>query len=369
MAKAVVKQFTLSEAMAKMEKDYGKGAVILGNQIISDYDAIDTGSIGLNHAIGIGGIPATGKVIEIYGWESSGKSTLCQHIVANAQAKYKKEGSNKKCLYIDGENSIDTKYATAIGIDLKDLIIVQLDEGAGEAAYNKMEALVKTGEIGLVVIDSYNSLQPKKIVEGLMGEASMGVHARMQGQAVMKSNSLAKEFGTTFIWIGQLREKIGVMFGSPETTQGGNALKFYTHLRIEVRRSTTKDNSTYEGDVKLGNQVTFKVIKNKVGMPFKKATVNMRYGLGIDKFDEIISLCKNYDLIKLRAGIITYNEIKYEQEDFKKLIINNEDFKDELIQNINNKLQEDIFEPVPENETVFIKEQILIENTEIENEK
>lgn len=324
MAKEV--KLTLEEAKKQLEKTYGKGSVITGKEISTDYDVIDTGSIGLNHVLNIGGIPSKGKLIEIIGWESSGKSTLVQHIVANAQKKYKAEGSKKKVLYVDGENSIDRTYATAIGIDLDDLLIVQLDSSGGEGAYNKAEILVKTGEIGLVVYDSYNSLQPKKLMEGEVGDSTMGIHSRMLGQAVMKANALATEFDTTFIFIGQLREKIGVMYGSPETTQGGNALKFYTQIRLQVTRSTTKDNSMFSGDEKIGNKVTVKVLKTKFGPPFVETVFDIVYGVGIDKFGELIRLGKEYDVFKLRAGVITYEDVKYSETEFKQLIIDNEEF-------------------------------------------
>ncbi len=315
---------SMEEILKELEKTYGKGSVISGNQIIHSNEVIDTGSIGLNHALGIGGIPKKGKIIEIFGWESSGKSTLCQHIVANAQ----KDGI--KCLYIDGENSIDRKYANAIGVDLDKLMVIQLDEHAGEGAYNKMEKIIESGEIGLVIIDSYNSLQPKKIVEGAMGDATMGLHARMQGTAIMKANSLAQKYGTTFIFLGQLREKIGVMYGSPETTQGGNALKFYAHIRMQVVRSTTKDNSIMNGDEKLGNKVTVKVIKNKVGPPFTEAVFDVLYGVGIDKIGELIRLAKETNIIKVRAGQVTYGEDKFKEEEFRKLIEDNPEFKEKI---------------------------------------
>lgn len=335
-------QKNLMETLKDLEKQYGKGTVISGSQVMDSHEAIDTGSIGLNHALGIGGIPK-GKVIEMFGWESSGKSTICQHIVANAQA------AGIKCLYIDGENSIDRKYATAIGINLDDLLIIQLDESAGEGAYNKMEALVKTGEIGLVVIDSYNSLQPKKVLEGEVGDSAIGLHSRMQGQAVMKSNALSTQYGTTFIWLGQLREKIGVMYGSPQTTQGGNALKFYTHVRMEVVRSTTKDNSIMSGDDKLGNKVTVKVIKNKVGVPFTEAIFDVLYGVGIDKIGELVRLAKKYEIIKVRAGKVTYGEFKYEEPEFVQLLVDNPEFNEEIKQKIYMAMDAaPVVEPIPE---------------------
>lgn len=323
---------SIEDILKELEKTYGKGSIISGNNIVESNEVIDTGSIGLNNALGIGGIPKKGKIIEIFGWESSGKSTLCQHIVANAQ----KEGI--KCLYIDGENSIDSKYAKAIGVNLDELLIVQLDEHAGEGAYNKMERLIESGDIGLVIIDSYNSLQPKRIVEGEVGDATMGLHARMQGIAVMKANTLSQKYGTTFIFLGQLREKIGVMYGSPETTQGGNALKFYAHIRMQVVRSTTKDNSIMNGDEKLGNKVTVKVIKNKLAPPFTEAVFDIIYGIGIDKIGELLRLGKDCDLIKVRAGVVTYSDQKYKEEDFRSLIEDNPDFMNELKTKILNAL-------------------------------
>jgi recombination protein RecA len=324
MAKEV--KLTLDQAKKQLEKDYGKGSVISGRDITTEYDVIDTGSIGLNHVLNIGGIPTKGKLIEIIGWESSGKSTLVQHIVANAQKKFKLEGKGKKVLYVDGENSLDRTYATAIGIDMDDLLIIQLDAYGGEGAYNKAEVLIKTGDIGLVVYDSYNSLQPKKLMEGEVGDSTMGIHSRMLGQAVMKANSLAVEYGTTFIFIGQLREKIGVMYGSPETTQGGNALKFYTQIRLQVTRSTIEKNSIMNGDEKIGNKVTIKVLKTKFGAPFLKTELDIVYGIGMDKFGELVRLGKEYDVFKLRAGIVTYEDIKYPEAEFRQLISDNEEF-------------------------------------------
>lgn len=327
-----VKAKTSEEVLKDLEKQYGKGAVMHGSKHTSDLEVIDSGSIGLNHALGIGGI-AIGKVYEMYGWESSGKSTLCQTIVGNFQK------AGKKVLYIDGENSIDRKYAEALGMDVDDLDIIQLDEHAAEGAYDKMEQLVKTGEYGLVIIDSYNSLQPKAVlVEGLVGDAAIGKHSRMQGQAVAKANYLSGAYNTTFIFVGQLREKIGVMYGTPQTTQGGNALKFYTHARMEIVRSVTKDNSVMNGDIKLGNQVTIKVIKNKMGAPFTKCELNVLYGIGFDKVQEIVDLGKETDVLKIRAGVITYKDNKHDEVVFKELLVSNPTFLEEIRSTILTKL-------------------------------
>lgn len=328
MAYEKQKKQTIAEAMKELEKTYGKGAVLHGDKAVEvDGSVIDSGSIGLNYALGIGGIPK-GKIIEVYGWESSGKSTLCQTIIGNAQK------AGLKCIYVDAENSLDKDYAKALGVKIDDLYIIQMDESAGEGAYNKVDKLVETSEIDLVIYDSYNALQPKAVVEGEIGDAAIGRHARMLGQAVMKANYLASKYGTTFIFIGQLRQKIGVMYGSPDVTQGGNALKFYAHLRMEVTRSTTKDNSVMEGDTKMGNKTTVKVNKNKLAPPFRNCTFNILYGVGIDKIQEIIDLGKDCEVLKVRAGVITYGDSKYNEDEFKNLLIDNIGFAEKVRANI-----------------------------------
>lgn len=348
MAKKEEKK-SLEEVMKELEKQYGKGSVIHGNEKETFTEVISTGSLGLDVALGIGGLPKRGgKIIEIYGWESSGKSTLTQTIIANFQK------NGEKCLLLDGEDSLDEKYATALGINLADLFVVQLDEHAGEGSYNKMEKLVETGEIGVVVIDSYNALQPAKIVNGEVGDNTLGLHARMLNQAVMKANTLAAKYGTLFIFIGQLREKIGVMFGSPETTQGGNALRFYSHVRMHVSRSTTKDNSVMNGDEKLGNLTKVKVIKNKLAAPFKECSFNIMYGQGIDKISEIIDLASDYDVIKKRGNSVTYGEDKFDLSAFTNMISDNDAFYNSLKQQILNKVNR-------------IPEEIKIETNESEN--
>lgn len=312
---------SLQEVMKELEKQYGKGAVIHGDKPVATQDipVIDSGSIGLNHSLGIGGV-ARGKIIEVFGWESSGKSTICQTIIGNAQ----KQGLT--CVYVDAENSLDRKYTKALGMDIDNLYIIQMDAGAGEEAFNKVDKMVETGEIDIVIYDSYNALQPKAVVEGEVGDSAIGKHARMLGQAVMKANYLSQKHGTTFVFIGQLRQKIGVMYGSPDVTQGGNALKFYAHVRMEVVRSVTKDNSVMEGDERMGNKTTVKVIKNKLAPPFRNCSFNILYGVGIDKFQEIIDLGKDTDILKMRAGVITYGETRYNETEFKNLLIDNPDF-------------------------------------------
>lgn len=332
---------TLQEVLKELEKDYGQGAVIHGKGLkaLSTEDVINSGSVGLNCALGIGGI-ARGRVYEIFGWESSGKSTLCQTIVGEAQK------AGIKCIYVDAENSIDRKYAEALGVNLDDLYIVQMDETAGEGAYNKVDRLVETGEFGLVIYDSYNALQPKSVVEGEVGDSAIGKHARMLGQAVVKANYLSAKHNTTFIFIGQLREKIGVMYGSPQTTQGGNALKFYAHVRMEVVRSITKDNSVMQGDVKLGNKVTIKVQKNKMGSPFTSCELDVLYGIGFDKIQEIIDLGKDAEVLKVRAGVVTYEENKYPEAEFKDMLQSNPEFLEKISKEILKQLNAPVEETV-----------------------
>lgn len=325
MAKTKEVKKSIEEVIKELNKEYGGGSVIHGNETKEYSDVISTGSIGLDRALGIGGLPkSSGKIVEIYGWESSGKSTLTQTIIGNFQK------AGVKCLLVDGEDSLDATYATALGVNLKELYVIQLDEYAGEGAYNKMEKLVETGEIGLVVIDSYNSLQPSKIVNGEVGDSTMGLHARMLNQAVMKTNTLASKHNVLFIFIGQLREKIGVMYGSPETTQGGNALRFYAHVRLKVSRSTTKDNSVMSGDVKLGNLTKVKVEKNKLGAPFQECEFNIIYGEGIDKIQDVIDVASEDGIIKKYGKSITFEEVKYDADEFKKLLIDNVEFQERL---------------------------------------
>jgi recombination protein RecA len=327
MAKKEEKK-SLDDIVKDLDKQYGKGSVMHGDEIEKYEDVVSTGSLGLDIATGIGGIPvgdSSGKIVELFGWESTGKSTIVQSVIGNYQKKFKRE-----CLYVDGENSIDDKYSSRLGIDLKKLWTVQLDESAGEGAYNKAEKLVESGEFGLVVYDSYNSLQPKKIIDGEVGDNNLGLHARMLGQAVQKANNLCTKYGTTFLFVGQLREKIGVMYGDPSTTQGGNALKFYAHMRFKTGKSTTKDNSVMDGDSKIGNLFTVDVIKNKLAPPYKRAQFNILYGEGVDTIQEIIDIGHDLEILKVRGESLTYDETKYLISDFKQMLIDNPVFEEEL---------------------------------------
>lgn len=328
------KKLSLVEALAKLDKDFGPGSVINGDEILECTEFVSTGSLGLDIAIGIGGLPSDGKIVDISGWESSGKSTLIQTICGNYQRKY----PNRKVVYVDSEHSLDRVYSLNLGLNLKELIVIQMDEGAGEAAFNKVNTLVETGEISLVVYDSYNAMQPKKIVDGELGDATMGVHARLMGQVIAQDNAACTKYGTNFIYVGQLREKIGVMFGDPTTTQGGNALKFYAHVRLEASRSLTNDNSTWSGAVgkseKLGNLHKVKVKKNKVGPPFKEAEYQIIYGEGIDKYEELIDKAHEYGVGKRYGENFTYNEVKMNLEDFKENLRNSEELFQEVRQKV-----------------------------------
>jgi recombination protein RecA len=314
------KQLNLEETLKKLDKDYGKGSVLYGDNVESFSDVISTGSIGLDESLGIGGLPQ-GKIVELSGWESSGKSTLTQTIIGNAQKK------KIKCLLIDGENSLDEKYATRLGINLKELLLIQLDEHGGEGAYNKMEQLVESGEVGLVVIDSYNSLQPKAVViDGEIGDSAIGKHARMMGQVVSKANYLSSRYNCLFIFVGQIREKIGVMFGSPETTQGGNALRFYAHIRLFMRKSILKDGD----DAAYGNKTKVKVEKNKMAPPFKTAEFIINFGEGIDNIQELIDIADERGVIKVWGKTVTYNETKYNTDEFPQLLKDNPEMYEEI---------------------------------------
>lgn len=334
MSKKTEDKKNLNDVIKELNKKYGQGSVLNGSEKEKFEEVVSTGSLGLDIAIGIGGLPKNaGKIVEIYGWESSGKSTLAQNIIGNFQK------AGVKCLLVDAEDSLDESYAKNLGINLDELLVIQLDEHAGEGAYNKIEELVKTGEIGLVVIDSYNALQPLRIVQGEVGDSTLGMHARMLNQAVMKCNTLAAQYGTLFIFLGQLREKIGVLFGSPETTQGGNALRFYSHLRLKVTRSVTTDNSIMDGKDKIGNKTTIKVEKNKLGAPFKSCSFNIIYSKGIDKINEIIDIATEFEIIKKWGKTLTYNDVKYEYDDFVDTLEGSDEFYNEIYNKILNKLK------------------------------
>jgi recombination protein RecA len=338
MAKELKEKKSIEEILKELDKAYGKGSIISGDDLSEVTEFVSTGSLGLDIAIGIGGIPTDGRIIELQGWNSCGKSTLAQGIVANYQKKY----PDKLVIYVDGEFSLDRKYAKKLGIDLKKLMIIQLDENAGEGAYNKVDALVESGEVGLVIYDSYNSLQPLAVINRDLGDATMGVHARLMSTVCAKCAANNTKYGTNYLFLGQLREKIGG-YGDPTVSQGGNSLRFYSHLMLMATRSTTKDNSIMEGDNKLGNLHKVKVIKNKVGSPFLDCSFNIIYGEGIDIYDELIEIGHENNIFKKYGKSITI------LKDDRKLLI--EEFVQELKDNNDYflELRNEIFEAATKN--------------------
>ena len=314
------KMKALQAALAKIEKDFGKGSIMkMGDEQVENVEVIPTGSIGLNAALGVGGYPK-GRIIEIFGPESSGKTTLAIHAIAECQ----KAGG--VAAFIDAEHAFDRFYAEKLGVDIANLYISQPDNG--EQALEIADQLIRSSAVDILVVDSVAALTPKKEIEGDMGDSAVGLHARLMSQALRKLTGTIAKTKTTCIFINQLREKIGVMFGSPETTTGGNALKFYASVRLDIRKSQ----SIKDGETILGNKVKVKVVKNKVAPPFRKAEFEIMFGEGISKIGEIVDLGVEYEIIKKSGSWFSYGSTKLGQgnEAVKAMLKDNPELCEEL---------------------------------------
>ncbi len=331
MAKEIkdAKKEALEQALLQIEKQYGKGSIMkMGERVHEKIDVIPTGCLVLDIALGIGGIPR-GRVIEIYGPESSGKTTVSLHIIAETQ----KLGGT--AAFIDAEHALDPAYAEKLGVNLDDLLVSQPDNG--EQALNICEMLVKSGSVDIVVVDSVAALTPKAEIDGEMGDSHVGLQARMMSQALRKLTGVINKSNTTVIFINQLREKVGVMFGSPETTTGGKALKFYASVRLDVRKKDTiKDGTNI-----IGNRTVIKVVKNKLAPPFKTAEFDIIYGKGISQSGCLVDLALNADIIQKSGSWFSYNDEKIGQgkENVKSYLEEHKEIYDEIMQKVKEKYE------------------------------
>ena len=329
------KMRALQMAMEKIDKSFGKGSIMrMGDEKVEEVEVIPSGSIGLNAALGVGGYPK-GRIIEIYGPESSGKTTLAIHAIAEAQ----KRGGI--AAFIDAEHAFDRFYAEKLGVDTDNLLISQPDNG--EQALEIADNLIRSAAIDIIVIDSVAALTPKAEIEGDMGENKVGLQARLMSQALRKITGAINQTNTVCIFINQLREKIGIMFGNPETTTGGNALKFYASVRLDIRRVT----SVKSGDEVIGNSVRVKVVKNKVAPPFRKAEFDIMFGEGISRSGELVDMGVEYGIIKKSGSFFSYNGSKLAQgrDATKQLMLDNPELADEIEEQIMAKIKGN---PLPE---------------------